>query len=139
MTVSVKICGYHLDVFQHVNNARYLEFIEQARWNWLEAESLLPWLQQQQLGLAVVNINIDYCLPAVLGDLLLIESELIRIGRKSAVLRQVVLRAGDRAIVADARVTFVCLELQQKCSIEFAGVLRQKMQLLLTSQTEQGS
>ncbi len=132
MTVSIKVCGYHIDVFQHVNNARYLEFIEQARWHWLEAESLLPWLQQQQIGLAAVNINIDYCLPVVLGDRLLIESELIRLGHKSAVLRQVILRQSDKVRVADARVTFVCLDLKTRCSMPFEGILRQKMQQRLS-------
>ncbi|XLM23374.1 thioesterase, partial [Chromobacterium piscinae] len=29
----IKVRGYHLDLFGHVNNARYLEFLEEARWN----------------------------------------------------------------------------------------------------------
>ncbi|WOD06656.1 acyl-CoA thioesterase [Marinomonas sp. GJ51-6] len=30
--IQIKVRGYHLDVFQHVNNARYLEFLEEGRW-----------------------------------------------------------------------------------------------------------
>ena len=30
----LKIRGYHLDVYQHVNNARY-RFLEEARWDGL--------------------------------------------------------------------------------------------------------
>ena len=26
--IRIKVRGYHLDVFQHVNNARYLEFLD---------------------------------------------------------------------------------------------------------------
>ncbi len=32
----IKVRGYHLDIYQHVNNARYLEFLEEARWSYLE-------------------------------------------------------------------------------------------------------
>ena len=36
MQTQIKVRGYHLDVYQHVNNARYLEFLEEARWDGLE-------------------------------------------------------------------------------------------------------
>jgi len=36
MHTYIKVRGYHLDFYQHVNNARYLEFLEEARWEWLE-------------------------------------------------------------------------------------------------------
>ncbi len=29
---TIRIRGYHLDGYGHVNNARYLEFLEEARW-----------------------------------------------------------------------------------------------------------
>ena len=29
MQTQIKVRGYHLDVYQHVNNARYLEFLEE--------------------------------------------------------------------------------------------------------------
>jgi thioesterase III len=35
-TIDIKVRGYHLDVFSHVNNARYLEFLEEARWAAIE-------------------------------------------------------------------------------------------------------
>ena len=33
MQTQIKVRGYHLDVYQHVNNARYTEFLEEARWD----------------------------------------------------------------------------------------------------------
>lgn len=29
-SIDIKVRGYHLDLFRHVNNARYLEFLEEA-------------------------------------------------------------------------------------------------------------
>ncbi|EAB4380520.1 hypothetical protein EBH53_19380 [Salmonella enterica] len=39
MQTQIKVRGYHLDVYQHVNNARYLEFLEEARWDGLDVNS----------------------------------------------------------------------------------------------------
>lgn len=36
MEIKIKIRGYHTDSYQHVNNARYLEFLEEARWQIVE-------------------------------------------------------------------------------------------------------
>ncbi|WP_318836688.1 MULTISPECIES: acyl-ACP thioesterase domain-containing protein [unclassified Providencia] len=33
MTTHIKVHGYHIDIFQHVNNARYLEFYEATAGN----------------------------------------------------------------------------------------------------------
>ena len=33
MQTFIKVRGYHLDVYQHVNNARYLEFLEEEEVN----------------------------------------------------------------------------------------------------------
>ncbi|MEK9712132.1 MAG: thioesterase family protein, partial [Thalassolituus sp.] len=36
MAVQIRVRGYHLDVYQHVNNGRYMEFIEEARWAFMD-------------------------------------------------------------------------------------------------------
>lgn len=63
----IKVRGYHLDVYQHVNNARYLEFLEEARWDWLENHEGFRWMTKNNIAFIVVNININYRTPAVLG------------------------------------------------------------------------
>lgn len=67
MQTYIKVRGYHLDVYQHVNNARYLEFLEEARWEWLEDLDAFHWMTQNNIAFIVVNININYRKPAVLG------------------------------------------------------------------------
>ena len=36
MSHSIYIHNFHLDGYGHVNNARYLEFLEQARWHYFQ-------------------------------------------------------------------------------------------------------
>jgi thioesterase-3 len=131
MQTTIKVRGYHLDVYQHVNNARYLEFLEEARWQWLEDVDAFHWLMEQQLAFVVVNININYRRPAVLGDVLNIESEVSQLGGKSGVIAQRVLLASDNSVVADAALTFVCIDLRTQKAVPLDGELHQRLASLM--------
>ncbi len=49
MQTQIKVRGYHLDVYQHVNNARYLEFLEEARWDGLEKQPpRFQWMMEKK-------------------------------------------------------------------------------------------
>ena len=131
MQTTIKVRGYHLDVYQHVNNARYLEFLEEARWQWLEDVDAFHWLMEKQLAFVVVNININYRRPAVLGDVLNIESEAAQLSGKSGVIAQRVLLASDNSVVADAALTFVCIDLRTQKAVPIEGELRERLAALL--------
>lgn len=131
MQTTIKVRGYHLDVYQHVNNARYLEFLEEARWQWLEEDNAFYWLMEQQLAFVVVNININYRRPAVLGDVLNIESEVTQLNGKSGIIAQRVLLASDKTVVADASLTFVCIDLRTQRAVAIEGELRDCLAALM--------
>ena len=131
MQTTIKVRGYHLDVYQHVNNARYLEFLEEARWEWLEVAEAFHWLQEQKLALVVVNININYRRPAVLGDVLVIDSEITQLNGKSGIIAQRVLLAGQETVVADAVLTFVCIDLRTQKAVALEGELRERLMRLM--------
>lgn len=131
MQTTIKVRGYHLDVYQHVNNARYLEFLEEARWEWLEEVEAFHWLQEQKLAFVVVNININYLRPAVLGDVLTIDSEITQLNGKSGIIAQRVLLAGQETVVADAALTFVCIDLRTQKAVALEGELRERLMRLM--------
>ena len=131
MQTTIKVRGYHLDVYQHVNNARYLEFLEEARWQWLEEVEAFHWLQEQKLAFVVVNININYRRPAVLGDVLTIDSEITQLNGKSGNIAQRVLLAGQETVVADAALTFVCIDLRTQKAVALEGELRERLMRLM--------
>ncbi|PXW21415.1 YbgC/FadM family acyl-CoA thioesterase [Pantoea sp. JKS000250] len=131
MQTTIKVRGYHLDVYQHVNNARYLEFLEEARWEWLEVAEAFHWLQEQKLAFVVVNININYRRPAVLGDVLVIDSEITQLNGKSGIIAQRVLLAGQETVVADAVLTFVCIDLRTQKAVALEGELRERLMRLM--------
>ncbi|CNH36632.1 4-hydroxybenzoyl-CoA thioesterase [Yersinia thracica] len=128
MHTHIKVRGFHIDVFQHVNNARYLEFLEEARWEWLEGEPAAQWMAENQIAFIVVNININYRKPAVLGDLLRIDSQLLKLNGKSGVMKQIVTLEPELIPVADAELTFVCIDLHSQKALPIDGELHEKLQ-----------
>ncbi|MDA5544473.1 MULTISPECIES: YbgC/FadM family acyl-CoA thioesterase [Yersinia] len=128
MHTHIKVRGFHIDVFQHVNNARYLEFLEEARWEWLEGEPAAQWMAENQIAFIVVNININYRKPAVLGDLLRIDSQLLKLNGKSGVMKQIVTLEPELIPIADAELTFVCIDLHSQKALPIDGELHEKLQ-----------
>ena len=88
--ITIKVRGYHLDLYRHVNNARYLEFLEEARWSFLESRGSIESLEKSGHTFAVVNININYRRAAYMGEVLQITTVLKAIGSRSCVMRQLV-------------------------------------------------
>ena len=48
----VRVLNYHLDGYAHVNNARYLEFLEAARWDFFMQQNLHEALRRAQLAVS---------------------------------------------------------------------------------------
>lgn len=81
MTHRTKITarGNELDSYGHINNAVYLNYIEQARWELFRDEGLLDFFNKNDLFLVVVDIHIRYQREIRLFD----EIEIITKIRKS--------------------------------------------------------
>lgn len=124
----IKIRGYHLDLYKHVNNARYLEFLEEGRWDFLEQQVDIEAFTGASLGLAVVNININYRRGAYVNESIEVVTSLARIGNKSAVIHQDVVLAGTDTLVADADVTFVVTDLKTQKAVALEGDLRIRLE-----------
>lgn len=114
METEIKIRGYHTDLYQHVNNARYLEFLEEARWQLLENHMDLESFMKKGFLFFVVNINISYKSQARVNDLIRIRSGMGKIGNKSAMARQQVLNLTTGQVCVDADITFVVSDVKGK-------------------------
>jgi len=130
LCTEIKVRGYHLDMFGHVNNARYLEFLEEGRWALLDGRVDLKALLSRQVGISVVNIDISYRRSAVLGAVLELFAKVDKIGEKSAVVYQEIRMKGSGDLVADARVTFVLTDLKTGEALPLNSELRGLMHKL---------
>lgn len=81
-TTEIKVRGYHVDHFGHVNHARYLEFLEEARWQYLEKNQLLEPIHRNGAFHVVSAVDIKYRHPLRPGDVLSIETKIDGRSRK---------------------------------------------------------
>ncbi len=121
--IEIKVRGYHLDLFRHVNNARYLEFLEEARWGFLEVTDNLAVLDQQGYAFAVVNININYRRAATMGEILRIVTSMKSIGARRCVMHQAIVLKESDTVIADADVTFVIVDTRIEKAVKLEGEL----------------
>ncbi len=119
----LKVRGYHLDLYQHVNNARYLEFLEEARWQYFDDADLMKTFLSSGLGLAVVNVNINYRRGAVMNDELQIATKFVSLTPRSALIKQTITLKGTDKIVADADITFVVVDPKLNKAVSLEGPL----------------
>jgi thioesterase-3 len=110
-TTRVTVRGYHEDRFGHVNNARYLELLEEARWAHLEERGLdADFFEAHGIFPVVVRLSISYRRPASAGDVLEISADVVRVGRRRIVIAQQARFASSDEICVDAEVTAVFLD-----------------------------
>lgn len=98
-----------LDALNHVNNAVYLTYLEEARLAF-SAEMGVDWARFHELGFVIARCEIDYRHPAVLGDTLRVELRVGDVGRSSFEFVYRMSRAGDGKLIAEARTTQVCFD-----------------------------
>lgn len=125
-TVELKIKGYHLDLFGRVSNQRFLDFLEDARWSYLDTIGLnYDEFAKRGVFLAVVNINVNFRAPSFLGDVLIIETMVDRIGNRSITVKQKMYNKKTEQIILDAEVVYVIVDLATGKSIPIDNEMRQ--------------
>ena len=82
-TYPIQVRYADLDPQWHVNNSRYLSFLEAARVTYLKELGLWDGKDFMHLGLIVANININYIKPITLGQNIIIGLKVTRLGNKS--------------------------------------------------------
>ena len=107
----IKIRGYHVDHFNHVNNSRYLEFLEEGRWDYSEKNGLIDAFHERGITHVTVNINIHYRRSAVVGQILKIETRVVSKSNRSFTMGQKIFLQGSGKLIADAEVTNVLLKI----------------------------
>lgn len=79
-TYEFVVRGYELDSFGHVNNAVYLNYLEQARWEILEQLGILKYFKETENFLVVIKNRIKYIHELNIFDKAYIETSMGRLG-----------------------------------------------------------
>ncbi len=99
-----------IDVNGHVNNAKFVEYLEWGREEWYERNGLhYDRLQAMGAVTVTVNVNLNYRRECLQGERLTIVTRPEKLGRTSFTLAQQILKA-DGAVAADATVVLVTID-----------------------------
>jgi acyl-CoA thioester hydrolase len=106
----VRIYWEDTDAGGVVYYANYLKFMERCRTEWLRALGVdqLRLRAERGLQFAVVNVAVDFLLPALLNDEVIVTAELLRLSGATISFKQRIWRGEAQLIEATTRVA--CLD-----------------------------
>jgi len=122
--LEITVRSTEVDYLGHVNNAKYLEYMEWGREDWLKQTGYsFDSLADQGIGTATVNINIDYLGECYKGDILSIKTKPHKTGNSSFVFLQEIFKKDTLKKAASAHVTIVVFSLKTRKSIPIPSYL----------------
>ncbi|MHB0774315.1 acyl-CoA thioesterase [Halomonas sp. WWR20] len=133
----IRVRGFHLDGYAHVNNARYLEFLEEGRWAYFEDMFDLAALFNEGLAVVATNLNINYRRAAVMNDELEIFTSLSQLKHRSAVMHQDIRHAVTGKRIADADFTFLLVDTHTGRAMAIENDLLDKLRPLVVEASPQ--
>lgn len=112
-----------MDAFNHVNNAQYLRYLEEARVRWLEA---LPGVSlRDRVAPVLAATTVNFRLPIEWPSEIAIELFLDRIGSKSITVSHRMLSSLDASVLySDGHVVMVWVDSRTGTSVPLPDALR---------------
>jgi thioesterase-3 len=122
-SISLRVQSQELDELGHVNNARFLEYLERGRMDWYNrCDAALNKAAEQYLGTVIVNIDINYRRECFCDALLSVVTKPYTRGRTSYVLLQEIYDHENQC-VCDAKVTSVVMDMNTRKTVSMPNSL----------------
>ena len=116
-----------LDPQWHVNNARFLTFIEQARMTYLVKVGIFDGKTFMELPLIVADAHISYLAPIQFAETVDVRTRVSKIGNKSMVFEYEIASAKSDRLYARAETVMVAYDYHTKSSIPVPAEWRRKI------------
>ena len=120
---TVEVRWRDLDAMNHVNNAVYFTYLEQARVHYLRELGLIPEMPSG-VGFILAEARCQYTSPLTLGERVTVRIRVSDLGRSSFVFTYR-MEGQDGRLVAEARSTQVCYDYGNERSIPLSDAWRQ--------------
>jgi len=123
----VKVRGYELDSYKHLNNAVYFNYLEQARWEIVSETGLYKYLTENDLMLVVIENHIKYIREAVLFDELEIQT-IIKKELPYIVFYNLIENTNTKLKIAKASVKTLLIN-NERTPVDITEIICQKLQI----------
>ena len=125
--IPVEIRYSDLDPQWHVNNTRYLVFMEQARLEYLCQLGLFDGQSFLDLKMIIADVHVSYLAPIVLGQNVRVGTRAARIGNKSITFEYRIEDADNGGLLATGEVVGVSYNYRSHETIPVPADWRQKI------------
>src|SRR5690606_1999890 len=107
----ISISEAHLDSFGHLNNARYLELFEQARWDLITERGFgIDVIRRTKTGPTILGVTLKFLQELGPRETVVIRTSMVSYERKVGVMRQEMVKA-DGTVACEAIFTFGLFEI----------------------------
>ena len=118
------------DAFQHVNHAVYFRWFESARIAFWDRVGLWDMVKLSRVGPILAAVSCDYRRQLTYPDTVHVGSRVVRLGRTSFTMKQVVVSSAQRAVAAEGQSTIVVFDYAASASTPIPAGLRQAIEHL---------
>jgi acyl-CoA thioester hydrolase len=116
-----------IDAQGHVNNARYLTYLETARSNYLRHLGLWDGHSFLDIGTIVGDIHIRYLAPVGLTEKIQVDMRVARIGNKSFTIEYQIVDANTGSLKATAESVMIAYNYHRQTSVPVSAEWREKI------------
>lgn len=111
-----------------VYHARYLHFFERARTEYLRQQHISQQqLMEHRLAFVVKAMQIEYCYPAKLDDLLVVETEVLSVKGATVLFKQRLKK--EQQILCEATVKVACVDLNKMKAVAIPTEIKTAFQV----------
>ncbi len=101
--VEFKVRSYEVDIYGHVNNATYMNYLEQARNEFLALKEMsYKQLMERGVFFALVHTSINYRAESFVDEVLIATGEIIHFGNSSIRLKHEIINKKNGKLIVDA-------------------------------------
>jgi acyl-CoA thioester hydrolase len=112
-----------LDALNHVNNAVYFTYLEQARVHYMRELGVLP-ETPSGIGFILAEAQCQFKSPLTLGERVIVYIRVSEL-RNSSFLFEYRVEGEDQRLAAEARSTQVCYDYENKCPVPISDEWRE--------------
>ncbi len=127
------IRSFHCDAFGHVNNSRYLELLEEARWQYAETIGLIELLTARNFGFIIIDMRLRFRVPVFESNTLTVQTSLVTLGSASGEVRQWAYKNDHKQVALKSLFHFILIDRENGASVPIDGQIRERLLQVIES------
>ncbi len=125
--IPIQVRYADLDAQWHVNNSRFLTFMEQARLEYLQHLGLFDGKTFMDLRMIIADVHVSFKAPITLGQKISVSTRTAKIGNKSITFEYVIEDAETGGVCGTGEVVGVCYNYPTQQTVAVPPEWREKI------------